>query len=268
MQINLKDISSPDLRAFLTLLHTEGLHNVVVLGGAVRDMLADLPLRDIDIAVCLHSPAPVNIDTFSVVHKYEILPIMWEALAPLAKLLGCGVNDFCQDDGVTFRNTTVDLLGLVPVENSVGVRYPDIFVDSHKYVFGAYPELTVNRIAINGDGEVWPELHVTHLQERIGIFTTGLLEIDLFRILRALRTCVRFDLSLESQAVDTIEKHLHLLQNSEQFRQEAADRRILPIMREVFDDEKLVVNFDNISLIINRMKNLLSTYARGNGHTT
>jgi len=268
MQINLKDIYNPDLRAFLTLLHTEGLHNIVVLGGAVRDTLAALPLRDIDIAVCLHSPAPVNIDNFPVVHNYEILPIMWEALAPLAKLLGCSVNDFCQDNGVTFRNTTVDLLGLVPIENSVGIRYPDIFVDSHKRVFGAYPELTVNRIAISGSGEVWPELHVTHLQERVGSFTDGLLGIDLFRILRALRTCIRFGLSLESQAVGIIEKHLYLLQNSEQFHQEASDKRILPIMRQVFDDEKLSVNLDNIPLIINRIKNLLVTYAGSDGGTT
>ena len=69
MKINIEDIDG-DLNSFITLLRNNDLNNIVVVGGAVRDIILNRPYKDIDIAIRLNIPSPPLIDLCSPINKY------------------------------------------------------------------------------------------------------------------------------------------------------------------------------------------------------
>lgn len=256
MKIKLKDIGAPALHDFLAWLQASEIDNIVVLGGAVRDTIIGCPLKDIDIALRLPVLSPTNVRLYRDTQQYEILPSMNKVLVPLTGLLNCGRRDFCTEDGIPFKNTTVDLLGMVVVEDTSGMCYPDIFVDSRNDIFGAYNELSVNRIAIDRNGEIWPELNISHLQNRVGSLAKGPLGINLRVILRALRTCKYLNLRLESEAVGEMMDYLHS-RGIESFNHELSDPRIALIATQVFDKSNTKMSGETTYSVIKKIEKLI-----------
>lgn len=262
MHIDPETIPNPDLQMFLRLLRRNNMDSIVVLGGAVRDTLVQRPCKDIDIAVRLPLRAPANVCTPSLNAPYEILPILSAQLAPLADLLGYSIDDFrVVEDGLPFGRTHLDLLGMVSVVDASGRQYPDIFIDHCGETFGAYCELTVNRIAIDGTGRLWPELYVSHLHNAVATFTQSPLGLDLYRMLRALRTCKDLGLRFESTALKLITTHLNTLLDADRLSREMSERRIQSILHEVLDDQMILCASTDPRTILASLETVLSRYA-------
>lgn len=193
MYIDITKINDRKLKIFLELLKHHNIQDISVLGGAVRDMLLSIPSSDIDIAIHTNLKIPQTITRYNekhcIIHSELKGPIN-----ELAKILYCKTDAFLGP--VTYQTIPIDLLGLYTVQDGSQTLYPDIFIDSEKRIFGARPELTLNRIAINAEGKVWPASHVNDCLSRIGRFTEAILPLRLRQGLRAMYFTHLFKLEL------------------------------------------------------------------------
>jgi tRNA nucleotidyltransferase/poly(A) polymerase len=64
MRLSLDRIQDTDLFEFLTILRRHNLNDIVVVGGAVRDVLLGRLCRDIDIAIRIPLVAPRHVKKF------------------------------------------------------------------------------------------------------------------------------------------------------------------------------------------------------------
>jgi len=148
--------------------------------------------------------------------------VVERALRPLAEAMGCDVST--ARDPMPFQDLRVDVLGLARVRDRADTEFPDIFVDAAERVFGARPELTINRLAMDPTGRIWPEAAVQDLYLRRARLTAAPLGVQLRQVLRILNTCTDVGLELVPEAAAVLQEHVERLRNAEQFRREACDQ--------------------------------------------
>ncbi|PKP61252.1 MAG: hypothetical protein CVT88_00595 [Candidatus Altiarchaeales archaeon HGW-Altiarchaeales-1] len=260
MKINIKDIDG-DLNSFITLLRNNDLNNIVIVGGAVRDIILNRPYKDIDIAIRLNIPSPSLIDLCSPINKYEILPIIQKELFKLDNILNCKIDDFIEKGSVPFGNTTIDILGLVVVKDKREQLFPDIFIDNNNQIFGAYSELTINRLALDFEGNIWPTDYIEHIYNNIGYLTNGVLGIDFYRILRIFKTCELLNTKLDYNVSIQITDYLKKLRNPNRFLDEIKDNRVLPMLNSLFPNLNFSFDIFNIDFIIKKLEEKLKIYS-------
>jgi hypothetical protein len=265
MRLRPEDIRERSLRAFLELLWHEGLHNIVVVGGAVRDLLVSRPIRDIDIAVRLPCVAPARLQQLSLPATDQGVPALWEALAPLARAIGCEVSAL--RNAVPFHGSSIDVLGLVPVADTVGFPFPDIFMDARGVLFNSCPELTVNQITLSPDGDVQPDGYARDLLTSTARFIAAPLPMRLRQLLRAIRTVTSLSLQVTPEAVELMLSCLARVRevNACQMELDEADTRHIleevasaPVLRGVRADAR-----DTIPFLQEVVTNAISTVASG-----
>jgi hypothetical protein len=187
--------NSPDrpLQDLLGAFSRKGAEQLVVFGGAVRDHLLGLEARDLDVAMRLPLAAPAAVRETACPRREgrrTLTPALAGPLGKLAEILQCGLPDL--HEARSYRNTQVDVLGLCPVTDFQGRVFPDIFVAEDDAVFNSTPELTINQIAMDGRGRIWPTAHVEDLIRRRARFTDAPLGIRLRQFLRSILAIRRF----------------------------------------------------------------------------
>jgi hypothetical protein len=231
VQVNVTEITDQRLRHVLAFLRERNLGRIIVLGGAVRDMLLGRPCRDIDLAVRLSIEAPAALVEHPGMDSVRMTPMLADALRDLSAALGL---DVCRlVEAVPVRDVTVDILGLVPVQTTSGDEIPDIFVDSHGRLFGARPELTVNRIGMDANGHIWPDSHVSDLRRRIADFTPAPLRPRLRQVVRALLFCLELDLELSGPAAEALQAWFTQMEEEELLRSDLSDPCVLPLLARI-----------------------------------
>jgi hypothetical protein len=195
MYVNIKTVRDDNLRSFLNLLKRFKLKDVFVVGGAVRDMIFSQPCNDIDVAIRIKQKSPQTLKNYYK-NNYVFHPAIRKQLKPLAKALKCDVETFYRP--INYEEISIDILGLYIVEDNSQTCYPDIFVDSDDKIFGAQPELTVNRIAIDIDGRIWPDSHINDCRLRMARFTNAPLPPSLRQIVRAFYVANKFNLKFSN----------------------------------------------------------------------
>ncbi|KOR28520.1 hypothetical protein TI05_16780 [Achromatium sp. WMS3] len=215
-----------DLKKFINLLRINDMNNVIIVGGLVRDLVMNNRYKDIDIAFRLNMISPSSIELYSPINKYEIPLIIQKDVYKLSELLNCNINDFIYKESISFGNTSINILGLVLVKDTFGNILPDIFIDSNNKIFGAYSELTYNRLALDLEGNIWPDDYIKHLKENVGYLTDGLLGIDLYRILRIIRISELLNTKLDLCVIVKILDYLKELNTVNRFMSELEDHRV------------------------------------------
>jgi hypothetical protein len=259
MHLRLPDIPDPNLSEFLHLLRKENLNDIVVLGGAVRDTLISRPCQDIDIAIRLKANAPKRIQESDSNTAYKMIPALKSSLFPLAKALGHETPVFYNP--VPFGAVVVDVLGLMPVKDINGQIYPDIFIDANQRVFNARPELSVNQLALDSEGKVWPISAIHDLNNRTARFTEAPLGVHLRQVLRAIWTCKRLELMLIPESAKKMILHLQTLENPRFFEKEFVEQDTQKFLCELIDENAAKNAASNISTILARIASLIRTYS-------
>jgi hypothetical protein len=218
MHLTLHEIPFGDLCDFLKLLQQENLDDIVVVGGAVRDLLLSQPCNDIDIAVKLQVKSPELVREPDSNAPYDMTSALANVLHPLAVALGVQAYSFYEP--LIFKSLTIDVLGLNPIKDSCGQIYPDIFIDVNQRLFNARPELTVNQLILSADANVWPVAGVQDLNNRVGRLTDAPLSIHLRQVLRTLWTCKLLGLTLTYESAKEIFDHLRVLRDPRLFENE------------------------------------------------
>ena len=234
MRFTLPEILDPNLHAFLQLLGRSRLHDIIVLGGAVRDALLERPCNDIDIAVRLQAIAPTTVVEPVTNGTHYMVPALAHRLRPLAAALGLETSAFY--DPVPFREVTIDVLGLAPVTDDGGRAFPDVFVDANQRIFSARPELSVNQLMLDSDRNVWPISGIEDLNGRVGRAAEAPLPMHLRQILRALRTSENIGLTLTRETAKKMIAHLQLLENPLRFRKEMREEDALRLLQGLIGD--------------------------------
>ena len=234
MQITLPDIRDPNLRLFLQLLRQREIHDIVVVGGAVRDTLLGRLCRDIDIAVKLSVEAPKALLEPSANDTYRIVPALEDGLRPLSLALGCNVSSFYER--LSFGETMIDVLGLVPLRDVAGQEFPDLFVDCNRRVFNARPELSVAQLVMDSNGKIWPMSGVRDIRRCVARLIKAPLPIHLRQIIRALRTCEELDLTLTSNSAEEIITHVQRLREPIQFKEEVEEEDTRQLINALLEE--------------------------------
>jgi len=221
MQLRSQDISDPSLRAFWELLRHNGLHNIVIAGGAVRDLLSSRPIRDIDVAARIPRISPLAVHSESPYGAAQLTGELRQALAPLARVLGCPVSAL--RNAVPFQASSIDVLGLAQVEDADGLAYPDIFIDKSGTLFNARPELTVNQLILDADGRVMPDAYVRDLIHRTGRLTPAPLPMRLRQVLRSIKTIRLLSLRATSETLLQLTTSLQHLQDEKGLQQQLGE---------------------------------------------
>lgn len=259
MHLRLPDIPDPNLREFLHLLRKENLNDIVIVGGAVRDVLMSRPCKDIDIAVRLKANTPKSVQEPDSNTAYKMIPALTSVLFPLANALGHETSVFY--DPVPFGAVVVDVLGLMPVKDIYGQIYPDIFVDANQRIFNARPELTVNQLALDTEGKVWPISAVHDLNNRTARLTEAPLGVHLRQVLRAMWTCKQLNLMLIPKSAQEMTVHLQTLENPRLFEKEVIEQDTQKLMCELIDEHAAKSTTSNISSTLARIASLIRTYS-------
>ena len=118
-----QDIADSRLKGFLNLLNQNGLSNIVVFGGAVRDAILGLPINDIDITVKVDwASTKTRIARGSF--KASNLPAIQQAnvaLEKLASVLGVKKEQFFQLDKLpTYQGLRINYSGPQVIEGKRG----------------------------------------------------------------------------------------------------------------------------------------------------
>lgn len=187
-----------NVAAFLDVLRRSGSTDIVVVGGAVRDFLLQRPSRDIDIAARLACGPPTDLRVYQRLPRQRILPCVWKRLHALAREIHCAQRDF--HFAIPFCGTKLDLLGLIPVCDTHGKVYPDVFVDGNECVFTAHPELTINLLTMDANGCIGPEPGMGDLERGIACLNKAPLPLRLRQVFRTLRFTAELNLTLEEQS--------------------------------------------------------------------
>src|SRR3989338_4644218 len=155
MKVEIKKIKDNSLRHFFEFLKKNNFANIVVVGGAVRDLFFQQSPNDIDIAIKIK----MNVDSiekkyFMSIGKKEMLPIISKILRPLAKKLQKDVKDF-ENGNVVFEGLKIDILGLniVASKKYNNLVLPDIFINKNNnkiYNFNTF--LSVNMLGVDCEG--------------------------------------------------------------------------------------------------------------------
>lgn len=259
MNLTLPEIPDSDLRDFIELLRQENLHDIVVVGGAVRDLLLSQPCKDIDIAVRLQIQSPELVQETNSNGPYDMIPALADVLRPLAAALGHQVCSLYEP--LPFRSLTVDTLGLRPIKDLGGQIYPDIFVDVNERVFNTRPELTVNQLVLSTEAKVWPVSGVQDLNNRMGRLTEAPLGIHLRQALRALRTCKQFNLTLTPESAQKILAHLLALQDPRLFEKELFEEDTQQLFGELTNAELVKAAGPGMSGTLTAITSLIGAYS-------
>lgn len=170
--VSRNDLPSP-LRRLLNDLDVYCRGGVVVMGGAVRDMVfhqmapdtAPLSPRDIDLALRLPADIATEIpdlrqDEFRPIDARTVPPMLHACMEPLLSCWRCTLGDFYSgpegESRVVAHGLSVDLLGLRPVRNCrSGATYPDVFAYDPAATFHGVPlALSINMFALRPDGRL------------------------------------------------------------------------------------------------------------------
>jgi hypothetical protein len=261
MHLTLHDIPDPNIRAFLGFLRERRLDDIVIVGGAIRDVLrAQSPCKEIDIAVKLQVVAPEAVRKAQSNETYNMVPTLARALHPFAKVLGCEINAFY--DPLPFEGAMIDMLGLIPVEDMSGQKYPDIFVDANGKLFNARPELTVNQLVLSNDGRIWPSLGIHDLNDHVARITKAPMGIHLRQVIRVLRTCKRFNLTLTQESATILSNHLRLLQELHRFQREITEEDTLSLIHDILDKANIKISSIDHLLILSKIESVLREYTK------
>lgn len=206
MRIDIDNIHDKRLKSFLVLLKSYNIRDVLVVGGAVRDLFFSRPCTDIDISVRLEHFSPRTVKNYCN-NTYVLHSLVSEKLTPLAIALKCDVEQFLKP--IIYEGVTIDVLGLNIVEDDLGICHPDIFVDHDGFIFGARPDLTVNRLAIDTEGRIWPDSHVSDCQAHIARFTDAPLPMRLRQVVRALHVSQKLKLKFATQSITLLTNYFH-----------------------------------------------------------
>lgn len=239
MHIDVNNIQDRNLKSFLEIIRGFGLTDILVVGGAVRNMLLSKPCNDIDIALRIGHSAPQVIRKYYK-SDYMLHPAVRNLLKPLAEVLSCQVDAFLGP--VHYEGTTIDVLGLYVVEDDLQVFYPDVFVDSGGMIFGARPELTVNRIALDAEGKIWPESHIDDCRLQVARFTDAPLAPGLRQIVRALYISIEFDLKFTDSSLSLLKKYFDSHREKSTLIEDLREDDTLNLMRlfrNILDSRKL-----------------------------
>ena len=215
-------VEDPDVRAFLDLLRHADVENVVIIGGAVRDLLLGRTPRDIDIAVALDAEAPAGIIDVPCDEQILMAPALEQALQPLAAALGTAVDAF--HEPLRFGSLTIDLVGLVLARDARGRLFPDVFVSRTGNIFGARPALSINRMWLDLEGRIRPTDAVLDLRSRIARLTAAPLPVTARQLLRALRYIEELRLHPSPQCIGQLRDAVLRLCDSTRFAIETTGR--------------------------------------------
>jgi len=243
MTMKIDYIKEPNLRAFVELIRKESLSSIVVVGGAVRDLLQGRRQSDIDIAVCLAVDSPVLLQAPIATASEEHLVAWRESILSTARALGWSEEIF--STSIPFCSTTIDVLGLGRVFADDGYIYPDIFVDSEGYLFNSRPELTVNQMILDAEGRVGPESAINDLQNGLAKFREASDDIELRQLLRALKTCRDLNLILATEARTMMARHLERLRDRTRFMIELNQADSLQLTRNLIGNGSIDYEIDH-----------------------
>src|SRR3989344_2180818 len=236
MKVEIKKIKDNSLRHFFEFLKKNNFANIVVVGGAVRDLFFQQSPNDIDIAIKIK----MNVDSiekkyFMSIGKKEMLPIISKILRPLAKKLQKDVKDF-ENGNVVFEGLKIDILGLniVASKKYNNLVLPDIFINKNNnkiYNFNTF--LSVNMLGVDCEGNLYGEPDYL---------------IDIIKLRR--RHMLRFD----SYTKEYILNYLHRLENDKKlFHKEFYNENTINLFNNVFNiknvQDKKVNHYDIIKKI-------------------
>jgi|SRR3989344_301743 len=258
MKVEIKKIKDNSLRHFFEFLKKNNFANIVVVGGAVRDLFFQQSPNDIDIAIKIK----MNVDSiekkyFMSIGKKEMLPIISKILRPLAKKLQKDVKDF-ENGNVVFEGLKIDILGLniVASKKYNNLVLPDIFINKNNnkiYNFNTF--LSVNMLGVDCEGNLYGEPdYLIDIGERVAKLQLNPLSMRLKQILDFIKLRRRHMLRFDSYTKEYILNYLHRLENDKKlFHKEFYNENTINLFNNVFNiknvQDKKVNHYDIIKKI-------------------
>lgn len=161
-QIPTNVIEDRNLRAFLDLLNERHINDLVVTGGAVRDVFFDKKAKDIDIGVRIQMTDDERLvaGTVGAQASRKIYKIAWSGLNQLAQALNVPVERFFnKENPPQFNGINLHYLGpdLIPAkEGQKEVIIQGLIADAQSgNVYSSYTAPGLLQMAIDSNGRVY-----------------------------------------------------------------------------------------------------------------
>jgi len=246
LKIDLKDIKDKNLKAFLKFLKRKHLEDIVVMGGAVRDIFFDKAINDIDVTVKLALTDKEREDFIPTTSQAtrRVYDYAMQQLEKLANALGVKREDLQRPPldpaAPRFKGLNIQYLGPIQSTTSEGVPVFNkrFIIDSQtRQGFSSNTRANLLQMAIDCYGNLYgyTESLQDLLKGRVRVVGDGN-NFAIGDILRLLRLKHQFGLEIYSQDYELVTKVLNQYARGELSISEAILPMIKEQMNKVLDD--------------------------------
>jgi len=246
LKIDLKDIKDKNLKAFLKFLKRKHLEDIVVMGGAVRDIFFDKAINDIDVTVKLALTDKEREDFIPTTSQAtrRVYDYAMQQLEKLANALGVKREDLQRPPldpaAPRFKGLNIQYLGPIQSTTSEGVPVFNkrFIIDSQtRQGFSSNTRANLLQMAIDCYGNLYgyTESLQDLLKGRVRVVGDGN-NFAIGDILRLLRLKHQFGLEIYSQDYELVTKVLNQYARGELSISEAILPMIKEQMKKVLDD--------------------------------
>ena len=246
LKIDLKDIKDKNLKAFLKFLKRKHLEDIVVMGGAVRDIFFDKAINDIDVTVKLALTDKEREDFIPTTSQAtrRVYDYAMQQLEKLANALGVKREDLQRPPldpaAPRFKDLKIQYLGPIQSTTSEGVPVFNkrFIIDSQtRQGFSSNTRANLLQMAIDCYGNLYgyTESLQDLLKGRVRVVGDGN-NFAIGDILRLLRLKHQFGLEIYSQDYELVTKVLNQYARGELSISEAILPMIKEQMNKVLDD--------------------------------